>query len=266
MWLRHWKLREDPFADRPARFVPLATHREAVARLVHLVESGERVVPLRAWEGLGKTTVLVEALKRLRTPLRRVALATEPADESGLCRALLEGLRLPSHDSGRGMADAARLARVEGRGLVLAVDGDQDLGEPSWARRLSRLDPHPAGRVTVIACGPPREEAAGAWSLAVDLPPLTFSESRQLIAGRGAEDLFEAGAIEAMHHLAMGVPKGLVRLARLGLVAGAGRGIGRVTAGLIEGVAGELAGTALGGAGGVVLQSNHAISRPARLG
>jgi hypothetical protein len=120
--------------------------------------------------------------------------------------------------------------------------------------------------VTVIACGPIRDESAGAWSLAVDLPALTFSESRQLLAGRGAGDLFEAGAIEAMHHLAMGVPKGLVRLARIALIAGAGQGIGKITAGLIEGIAGELAGTALGGAGGVVLQSNHAISRPARLG
>ena len=38
MWLRHWSIDRDPFEGPESPYVPLPSHEEAIARLVHVIE------------------------------------------------------------------------------------------------------------------------------------------------------------------------------------------------------------------------------------
>src|SRR4051812_43478559 len=48
----HWGLSGDPFGPRATSYVPTPVHDEAVARIVHAVESGEHRITIRADAGL----------------------------------------------------------------------------------------------------------------------------------------------------------------------------------------------------------------------
>ena len=72
MWLDYWKVAHDPFLALGSPFVPTVVHAEAVARLVHTIESADRLAEVRGQGGLGKSRVLGQALKESRSPLRRL--------------------------------------------------------------------------------------------------------------------------------------------------------------------------------------------------
>ena len=74
MWLRHWGLAHDPFVGTHSPYVPLPSHDEAVARLVYSIERQQRFITLFAEAGLGKTTVVPQAIKETRSPRRRIVL------------------------------------------------------------------------------------------------------------------------------------------------------------------------------------------------
>src|SRR5437763_8435285 len=92
MWQRHWSLVRDPFDDRPRSFASTPTHDEAVARLVHTIESSGRSARLVAGPGLGKSTVLARAIEATRSPTRRFARASGLADGPCLLASLATGL------------------------------------------------------------------------------------------------------------------------------------------------------------------------------
>ncbi|CAN5871957.1 hypothetical protein BH23PLA1_BH23PLA1_25150 [soil metagenome] len=268
MWQRHWNLNRDPFHPGPEfPFVPTATHSEALARLIHVVEAGERRADLRALAGLGKSRVLAEALRRLRTPERRVALASVPGSTAHLLRELAGPLgtrvapeaRLEA--AWRTLAEAVRLARCQGQGVVLAVDDDRFLDHPEGRRdlqRLAHLDPHPEARVTLLVAGrpigtdmEPAEESeldldSGSepgvgddWALVLRLDRLTRSEAEQYLSARlsaagRSEPAFTPRAMVRLHALSRGVPRGLDRLAGLALLAGALRGLEIITPEVVE--------------------------------
>jgi type II secretory pathway predicted ATPase ExeA len=266
MWKRHWKLWRDPFVGPGLPYVPLATHEEAVARLVDTIETGQRRAVLRAWAGLGKSVVLARALAETRGPARRTVLLSSPGDGAGMLAGLAEGLgrRVPS-GAGRGpcwkaLDEAVRLCRWQHLGVILAVDDCQHLTDPSDRldlERLTHLDPHPETRLTVLLAsrtvedeGPAPVAAAAAapapWELLIRLPPLTRSEveayltAKLAAAGRDAPT-FTPRAIHRLHADAAGNPRGLDRLASLALRAGALRGLEIVTPDIVEAVACECA-------------------------
>ena len=197
MWKRHWKLTRDPFLDGDAPYVPLASREEAVARLVHTIESGQRLAIVRAPAGLGKSRVLARALAEMRSPSRRVAPLSSPIDGAGLLAGLAErlGIRVPA-GSGRSTAwralgDAVRLCRWQRLQVVLAIDDCQDLVDPTDRldlERLVHLDPHPEARLTVVQVfrTPEDDEPASAtpWELVIRLPALTRSEAERYLAAK----------------------------------------------------------------------------------
>lgn len=253
MHLSHWRLHADPFAAPTPAYVATTAHDEALGRLLRAVDRGERRVDLRGASGLGKSTVLREALARARTPGRRTSLVGSPVDGPTLLAALAGGLgarprSCPSRAEGwKTLADAVRLARLQGLGVLLAVDDDHHLGAPADLldlRRLEGLDPHPRSRLTVLRAGLDADDApeADRWPLSIRLRPLTRGEAaaylaaRLLAAGRD-EPAFTPRALTLLHALTGGVPRGLDRLAGLALVAGAERGVEIVGPELVEGVA-----------------------------
>ncbi len=254
MWKRHWKLVREPFDDPGTPYLSFPGHDEAVARLVQTIETGQRFAMLRAAAGLGKSRVLSRALAESRNPTRRIALVRTPGDSTLLLSGLAEslGMRVPVGDSRsaawKALADAVRLCRWQRLQTILAIDDCQDFLKGSDRldlERLALLDAHPDSRITVLAVLRGNSQTASGespWSLAIRLAPLTRSEvERYLVeklaaAGRD-EATFTPRAIQRLHLITAGVPRGLDRLATLALMAGAVRGLEIIPPDLIDGVA-----------------------------
>ena len=257
MWPSHWNLAFDPFLGPASPYVATPEHDEAVARLVDAVETGQRLACLRAGEGLGKSVVLSRALAEVRGPRRRVARVASPVDGTSLYVAMTEQLGskapLSRGAAWKALTDAVRLAHWQRQDVVLAVDDAQSLDDPADRRDLERLTHLGLGsrnRLSVIVVG--REPGAdetnpiSSWLLAIRLPPLTASGTgdyvaRKLAAAGRAEPAFTPRAIGRIYDLSGGVPRGVDRLASLGLAAGAARGLGLLTAEVVDGVAVECA-------------------------
>src|SRR4051812_6741780 len=92
MWQRHWNLDRDPFDPGRPGFVATPTHSEAVARLVHTIETSGRSARLVAGSGLGKSSVLSRAIEATRGTGRRIGRVSSPVDGAGLFASLAAGL------------------------------------------------------------------------------------------------------------------------------------------------------------------------------
>jgi type II secretory pathway predicted ATPase ExeA len=256
VWLDHWKIARDPFLDPKSPFVPTPTHAEAVARLVHAIETGQRLAVLRAVEGLGKSRVLAQAIEESRDPTRRVGRVVSPPDGAAMLTGLSAALGARSPDSRtrgsawRTLADSVRLCRCQRLQVVLAVDGCEGLSAPADRLDLERLvdlDPHPNARVTVLRTTRTVADADATpdWGLAIRLVALTRGESHAYLAAKLAaagreEPTFTPRAVNRLHLLSGGSPRGLDRLASLALMAAALRGLEIVPPEVVEGAVREL--------------------------
>jgi type II secretory pathway predicted ATPase ExeA len=256
-WLGYWSLKRDPFDGRRSAFVATAGHGEAVARLVHTIETAGRSARLIARAGLGKSRVLARALGATRSPDRRIVRINAPTDGTDLfARLAVElGMRVTPGSTRavawRALAEAARLARWQGLQVVLAIDGIDGLATASDRmdlERLDELDPDPSTRLTVLRLGRPdgpvlsewdQTGIANDWSLTVRLNPLTHSETAGYLAAKleaagRAEPSFTARAITRLHSVSAGVPRGIDRIAGLALMASAFRGLEMVPPEVVE--------------------------------
>ncbi|MGO9466906.1 MAG: ExeA family protein [Isosphaeraceae bacterium] len=260
MWMRHWGLARDPFAEPGSPYVSLPSHDEAIARLAYAIQTGQPRALVRAARGLGKTTVLRQAIGQVRGPRCRIVVVSEPLDGATLLGRLAAGLGAqpgpePSLDQAwRSLERAVRVHSLEGFQVVLAID---DCRGPAGGCAgnlaaglvgLGRLAPGDRRGVTVVQLqqDDPDEPATDAerWALRAGLRPLTRSEAedylRQKLAAAGCrERIFTARAITRLQSLCAGVPRGLERLATLSLTAGAIRGIEVVSPEIVDGVARE---------------------------
>ncbi len=260
MWTAHWGLNRDPFLDRKSPYVPLGGHEEAVARLVHTIEAGQRLAILSAPAGMGKTRVLDRGLAQARSHSRRFARASGPLDGGHLFTRLAEGLgSRVGGDGTRGIAwraleRAVQVCALQSFQVVLAVDDCHALissREAEDLRRLCHLGETMGSQVTVLLV--PGDEDAEAenllasWTLAIRLRPLSRSEverfvTAKLAAAGGCETIFTPRALTRLHLLSGGTCRGLERLASLCLMAGASRGLEAISSELVESVAGECLG------------------------
>ena len=248
MWQRHWNLHRHPFDETRETFVEIPGHVEAVARLVHTIETAGRSARLLAGPGLGKSIVLARALEATRSPNRRVARVTGSTDGAELFSSLAAGLGAKvAPDASRSAAwralgASARLCRWQGMHLVLSIDDCHELADPSSRRdleRLDHLDPDPSTRLTILRVGrnPTLEEIGaidgttrGDWGLSIRLEALTRAQASSYVASRleaagRLETTFTPRALTRLHALSGGVPRGIDRLATLSLMAAALRGL-----------------------------------------
>jgi general secretion pathway protein A len=165
MILRHFSLREQPFGVTPdPRFLyATATHREALAALLYAIESGLGFVSLIADPGMGKTTILFEALGRLRDTVRTVFLFQSIQTPLDLFRALLIDLGEKS-PSGSVVDLQTRLNEIlleqskTGKRLVVVLDEAQnlDFAVLEAVRMLSNFETPSRKLLQIILCGQPQ--------------------------------------------------------------------------------------------------------------
>ncbi len=146
--------------------------------------------------------------------------------------------------------DAVRLCRWQKLQVILVVDDVHYLTEEADLRdldRLIRLEPYPGSQVTVILAGRDTDEnrtCPNDWRLNIRLPALLRSETEHFIvtklaaAGR-SEPTFTPRALDRVHDLTQGVPRGIDRVAALALMASAARGLEVVTPEVVLAVASE---------------------------
>jgi general secretion pathway protein A len=242
VWLRHWNLVRDPFPPSGGPYVATPGHDEAVARLVHAIRAGERIVSLQGDAGVGKTTLLARALSVARSPGLRMASINSPVDGQTIAREFARSLRLRSGKTGswNDLADAVRLIRAQAARLVLAIDGAEVLDGQEATRHLSRLI-HLDPIVTVVLTMSPNGLDPPGDPFPVPLDPLNRGEATQYLAsrlGQAGRDApaFTTRGLTALHALTGGIPRRLDRLAGLALRASALERIDRIGEEVVEGI------------------------------
>ena len=261
VWIDHWGFARDPFAELDSTYVPLPSHDEAVARLVHTIETSRRLIVFSAQAGLGKTTVLKKALAETKNPRRRFASITCPPDGTLLFTMLAErlGNRLGRESdrlkSWRALDRSIRVASLQGTHVVLVIDDCQQL--PTGAARrdldfLAHLGTIASADLTIVQVARPDldrpSDSNDSWMLAVGLEPLTRSQvecylTTKLGAVGCTEPIFTPRAITRLQAISEGVPRGIQQIASLSLMAGAVRGLEMVPPDVVDGVATQLSAT-----------------------
>ncbi|MEW4567100.1 hypothetical protein AB1L88_04465 [Tautonia sp. JC769] len=252
-WLRHWDLRFDPFRPGAVPFVSIPGHEEAVARLVHQVEQGDRTGEVRGVAELGKSVILHEALRRLKRPGRRLCVVRRPFDEGAMIRGLCLGFgkRLDvgiSVAEGMGhLLDCFRLDQAQNKEIVLAIDGDDLMAWESDRRvvdRIEALGHQGGGAVAVLLSGRSEMNDHARWAVRPRLERLTRRVTETYVlaklhaAGRSSP-VFTDRAILRLHAVAEGLPGVIDRLSSLALKAGALDQRPSIPSELVSGIAQE---------------------------
>jgi general secretion pathway protein A len=267
MYESHWGLRESPFHDGsdPLSFYQSPTHDEALARLHFLVEQHRRLGLLLGPEGSGKSLlleILTAQLRRRGPVVARVNLTGISGDEMLWSLAAQFGRNLDRCDSTpalwRALTDRLAAFRYQQVDAVILIDDADRAGNSVVPHliRLAKLEPTPQPRLTLILAGDRLtisrlgDTLLGLSELRIDLEAWRPDDiagylDRSLRQAGGSASIFNEPAIERLCELSHGIPRQVRLLADLSLVAGAGRHLQTIDAGVVESVYHELATVAL---------------------
>ncbi len=247
MQLDHWQLAELPFQTvvDVNRFYPSIVLEEAIARLEYLVDARRRMGVLLGEGGIGKSLVLQIAARRLTR--RGCAVVVVSATGIGTREFLWQvaaGLGAAPRESAdvlqlwRLVADRVAENRLQQTNAVLLVDDAGQAGPDLLTQfmRLTRIDSSPAARWTMVLAAEPA--TAARWNetlrelteLRIDLAPWDETDTTGYVqtslveAGR-FDPVFDKEGLRAIYELTGGVPRRVMRLADLSLIAGTAAGV-----------------------------------------
>ncbi len=262
MQLDHWQLTESPYRTvlDTRRFYPGASHDEALARLEYMADARRRLGVLLGETGVGKSLVLRVAAERLARKGHAVAIVDAvAAGTRDLLWQIAAALGAAPRDTAdmvhlwRLIADRIAENRLQQTGTVLLVDDAGQAGPDVMTQlvRLARLDATPATRWTILLAA--EQQQAARWNeslrdlvdLRIDLEPWTqadtigYVQTTLVEAGR-FDPVFDDESLAAIFELTHGLPRRVIRLADMALVAGAAAHVERIDAGMVHAASGEM--------------------------
>jgi TonB family protein len=234
MFLEYYGLREQPFGVTPdPRYLYFsAMHREALASLFYGIETGCGFLTLIAPPGMGKTTLLLHLLERLRRSTRTVFLFQTQCDSREFFRYLLTDLGVDA--SNQNMAhmheslNSVLLSNARmGRRFVLIIDEAQNLKKTvlETVRLLSDFETPSAKLMQIVLSGQPQladrlshpdlMQLRQRISIVSRLHPFTrvemmhYIHHRLNVAGYAGPALFNYDAIDQIVAHSDGVPRNI---------------------------------------------------------
>jgi general secretion pathway protein A len=230
MYQRFFNLSLEPFgvSPDPRFFYPSAQHVEAAASLYYAIAERRGFAALIARPGLGKTSLVVGLLERLREHADVVFLVHPKLDGQALLESVLTGLGLnPDGDpSKRTRQLAEHLARVDTRGrtCVVILDEAQNLSPEALetVRMLSNFEVPGRKLIQFVFVGQPSlatllkrpdcEQIRQRINVVARLEPLRPADTQAYITHRlqvagAVENPFTPGALKAIVAASAGVPR-----------------------------------------------------------
>ena len=250
-FVRHYGLRENPFADsvHPAFFFRTEAHAEAFRDMMLAVEFQAALGMVTGPSGTGKTLLTQLLLQHFDEPKHRaiLVLVTPGLSKTGLLREILSELNLALPVGNARVQDLVKALsnhiielHQQGRRLVIIIDECHLLSSDCLhiVRTLSNIEIPQQKLVTCLLFGESRLETRLSHSsydslrnriyLRSQLRPLTADEATQYIkyrlmtAGRLTE-LFTEDAFKALREHSGGICRSLNKLAMLTLIESADR-------------------------------------------
>lgn len=230
MYHAHFALREEPFgvSPDPRFFFETAQHREALATLDYAIRQRRGFALLTGRAGLGKTSVLVQLLKRLEGQAETAYLPHPYFDRSTVLESILISLGLESTPSPaqnyRRFYEYLTETHRTGKTCVVIFDEAQDLNRDTLEaiRMLSNFETPAEKLVQIVLAGQPRlaetlkqpdcEQIRQRLNMIARLTPLNRREVQDYIAHRlktagTSASLFAPDAIQAIASASDGVPR-----------------------------------------------------------
>jgi type II secretory pathway predicted ATPase ExeA len=260
--LNFFGLREQPFDVTPdlRYFYPSPTHQEALTSLLCGIESHRGFLGLIAKPGMGKTTLLFELLRRLRTSARTAFVAQTQIGPRDFLRCLLADLDVDTPGQNffhmhRQLAEILIREADCGRRVVLVIDEAQELEERvlEMVRVLSNFETTGAKLMEIVMAAQPALADKLAQPTLVQLRqrisvvgrlnPLNDTETQEYIgyrlrvAGYGGGSLFTPEACALIAARSGGVPRNINHLCFNALSLGYALGRRTIDLGMMEDVA-----------------------------
>jgi general secretion pathway protein A len=234
MFLNFYGLKEQPFGVTPdARFLFLSnTHREAIASLFYGIQTGRGFMAMVAKPGMGKTTLLVQLLKKFQSTARTAFLFNTQCNSREFLEGLANELGFECSTSNfvqfleqfnRNLVREAR----ERRRCIVVVDEAQNLDSSvlETARLLSNFETPTAKLLQIVLAGQPEladklaspslSQLRQRISIFNQLDPFTEEETvayiihRLKLAGYSGSPLFTNDALAMIAAEAEGIPRNI---------------------------------------------------------
>jgi general secretion pathway protein A len=259
MYESFYGLRKPPFDLRadPSHLVLTDTHREALSNLEYGISRQKGIILLTGAAGLGKTTVIRAALRRLSQEVHPVYLNNPGLTRSEFLEALtrrfgLTAAAAASKETLLNELETLLLTRSrQGQASVLIVDEAQSLPVEllEEIRLLANIEAPDRRVFTIVLAGQPQladklndgqlSQLKQRIELRCELRPLTVKETagyiawRIQIAGGVAHKLFTRDAVETIHAYAGGTPRTISVLADNALLSAFAMGERPVTRSIV---------------------------------
>jgi len=265
MFLDHFRLREQPFGVTPdPRFLFLSqAHREALSALFYGVEAGRGFLTIIAEPGMGKTTLIVQLLERLRNSTCTAFLfQTDCSSRELLCYVASDLGIDPSGLDACALHQRLNelLARqmLAGQRTLIVVDEAQNLDESAFEtlRLLSNFETPRSKLLQILLSGQPQlaeklarpslAQLRQRISIVARLKALTapetarYIEHRLEVAGYDSGPLFTRGALERIALHSQGVPRNINNLCFGALSIGYALNRRQIDADIVEEVVSDL--------------------------
>lgn len=265
MFLNFYGLKDQPFGVTPdARYLYLSnTHREALASLFYGIQTGRGFMALVAKPGMGKTTLLVQLLKKFQSTARTAFLFNTQCNSREFLEALASEFGFDCSSTNfvqfleqfnRNLVREAR----ERRRCIVVIDEAQNLDASvlETARLLSNFETPTAKLLQIVLAGQPEladklaspalSQLRQRISIFNRLDPFTPEETanylhhRLKFAGYEGPPLFTPEAMAMIAGYAEGVPRNINTLCFAALSLGCAMKSKTIEASIVKEVVADL--------------------------